>query len=264
MGRKVTMESKENYLPDYLTIPCVLVKDKRLQHLDHLVYGIIYWFGKLTLGKCIASNKFIAELIQSKRGSVANSVSRLSKYGYVRVLYDPTTRGKNKVRTEIIPLIVFTDPSSKNDTPLHQKMNTPSSTDDTPLSSKNEENNKNIEKEYIKSTTADDSSSNVREPKENPAPYSNSLQAKTPTNRLFKYLSEFSAEDANWIKDQLPGTTDEFIWNQVNRAIEWTKTHWVQSKNTKSPKETMKNWIERAFKSQQIIKPRGGGVRVQQ
>lgn len=112
-------------LPDFLIIPSQLLKDKEVNPLDRMVYGIIYWFTKLKLEKCIVSNKTIADMLNTTAPTVANCISRLAKRGYIRVLLDT----KNNSRKEIVPLISF-NPSSTDEAPLNLGINPPSSTDE--------------------------------------------------------------------------------------------------------------------------------------
>ncbi len=126
----------QNILPDFLITPGVIIIDKELQPLDGYVYGVVYWYKKMKLEKCVASNETIAGLLHIKNSrSVSNSLTRLKKKGYVEVIMDPRTNQ----RLEIIPLVFFT--------PFHQMMTPPSSNNDGPSS--NDEHNNNIYKEEL-------------------------------------------------------------------------------------------------------------------
>jgi hypothetical protein len=95
-------------LPDFLIIPSVIIQNKTMQPLDGLVYGVVYWYSKLKLEKCVASNEQIAILVQAKNiGSITNSLTRLKKQGFIKVILDPATNH----RLEIIPLISFNNKS---------------------------------------------------------------------------------------------------------------------------------------------------------
>jgi len=121
-------------LPDFIQIPGILFTDDDIKGLDQKVYGIIYWYSKLKLKRCILSNKQIANLVRAKPGSVANSISRLAKKKYVKVVLDEEVRQ----RLELIPLITF----NRKPTRPHSFANdTPSSANDTPPSLENEHNN---------------------------------------------------------------------------------------------------------------------------
>lgn len=74
--------------PDFLMCPYVLYEDKNLKSLDRSIYGVIYWFDAMKDGICFASNKTIAEIAKTTAGSVANSISRLKKGGYIKVEMD--------------------------------------------------------------------------------------------------------------------------------------------------------------------------------
>lgn len=89
-------------LPDFIQIPSLLLTDTNLQQLDSLVYGVVYWYSKLKLQRCILKNQVIADLLNCSVGGVANAISRLTKYGYLESAYDRS----NHVR-ELIPLVVY-------------------------------------------------------------------------------------------------------------------------------------------------------------
>jgi len=91
-------------LPDFFIIPTILYHDKTLGPLDHHVYAIVYWYTKLKLEKCFASNQTIAEMLGSSAASVANSVNRLKAGGYI-----DTTLDERNHRKEIIPLIDYSN-----------------------------------------------------------------------------------------------------------------------------------------------------------
>jgi hypothetical protein len=88
-------------LPDFIQIPAILIKDRKLHQLDWLVYGVVYFFTKMKLQKCILSNAGIAVMVHSTPGSVANSLSRLKSRHYVKIVLEKRTR------KEIIPLVFY-------------------------------------------------------------------------------------------------------------------------------------------------------------
>lgn len=100
-------------LPDFIIIPSQVLLDKQLQHLDGKVYGIVYWYSKLKLQKCTASNKTIADLLQASPSGVSNALVRLAKKGYVKIVLDR----KTNQRLEIIPLIHFSKPLTQSSNP---------------------------------------------------------------------------------------------------------------------------------------------------
>ena len=95
--------------------PFLLIKSPDLKALDNLVYWAVYWIKSLKNEKCYASNMTIAQLIRASAGSVANSLTRLERAGYIERLYFDDGRRR---RQEIIPLISFGDESvsSENET----------------------------------------------------------------------------------------------------------------------------------------------------
>lgn len=131
-------------LPEFLIIPSIIIEDEELQPLDGQVYGLVYWYTKLKLQKCIASNQQMANLLHVKNPiSISNSLTRLKRKNFIKVIMDVP---KNQ-RLEIIPLITFgSTPSSIDEYP--------SSNDDAPFiniaggqaqdPSSNDEHNKNI------------------------------------------------------------------------------------------------------------------------
>jgi hypothetical protein len=139
-----------NTLPDFLIIPSILIEDEELQPLDGYVYGVVYWYTKLKLERCIASNERIASLICIKNPrSVSNSLTRLKRKGFIEVVLDP----KTNQRLEIIPLITF---SRKDEAEL---LSAPSSNDEGGFikkaggASSNDEHNNNIKRETINNTS---------------------------------------------------------------------------------------------------------------
>ena len=76
--------------------------DSSLQPLDGYVYGIVYWYTKLKLEKCIAGSQIIAKKISSTEGGVQNSISRLVKRGYLKSVY----HRQEHIR-ELIPMVSF-------------------------------------------------------------------------------------------------------------------------------------------------------------
>lgn len=224
----------KKYLPDFLTIPCVLIRDKTLQQLDCLVYGVVYWYKRLKLEKCVASNKTIADLLLVDSGSVANSLSRLSKHGYIEIIYAPNM-GKNKIRLEIIPLIVFRDPSSTNDTPLHLQMIPPSSTDDTPPSSTDEENNNIIEKEDLGRL---------------PSPLDEKTAKTTlPAKRLLEkpysqmdWLTKLTQDDIIYFQEKFTNLPESLIKKEADKAYWWLRDKQVVKKDYRG---FLRNWLEK-------------------
>lgn len=92
----------ENILPDFLIIPSHLINDEDMQPLDGYVYGIIYWYTKLKLQKCVAKSATIANLLGVKPNSIDNSIIRLAKKEYIKSTYD-----RSKHERELTPLITY-------------------------------------------------------------------------------------------------------------------------------------------------------------
>lgn len=101
------------FLPDFILIPCQLLKDKKLTPLDRIAYGYIYWCVKLKNEKCTAGNQTLANLCGVSPGSLQNSLTRLERQGYIKRKFADE---KHRKRSEIIPLVIFAKVSSDNDT----------------------------------------------------------------------------------------------------------------------------------------------------
>jgi len=100
------MRKDEMKYPSFIQIPYKILSDKKLQSLDTLIYGFIYWYANLTLRKCIASNGAMAELLNCKLNSVAHSLARLEKQGHIKRIFQDKAK---RIRKEIIPLTPLDD-----------------------------------------------------------------------------------------------------------------------------------------------------------
>lgn len=133
-------------LPDFIQIPRPIMEDKSLTQLDWVVYGLVYWYARLKLQKCVLSNASFAQLSNSHPRSVQRSLARLEERGYISCEYN-----SDMTEREIHPLVVF----SKNipttaGSPPHDRRVTPP----RPLGHPNKidlirESNKNIIPPYI-------------------------------------------------------------------------------------------------------------------
>lgn len=213
-----------NSCPDFLQIPYMLIQDTELQKLDWLVYGVVYWSCRLALRKCILSNQAIAEMLFVTKGSVANSVSRLSKQGYVKVIL-----GENgETRKEIVPLVYYRA-SSTNEPPLHLQMNTPSSTDE------------HIEKIYIEEKRKKNSSLEQFSPVKEKSNY-----GVSHSNLGREALSE----QVLWeiaMKKNAPLDAVRQIHQQVLDSIEQGDKYKVKSVNL-----TLQNWLRRSMQRGEV------------
>jgi hypothetical protein len=54
------------YQPEFLIIPYEVYKNEHLRPSDAILYGLIRYFEKMELKKCIASNRIIKELMGFK------------------------------------------------------------------------------------------------------------------------------------------------------------------------------------------------------
>jgi hypothetical protein len=55
--------TKEIKKPDFILIPYIVMVEEGITPLDGLVYGLIYWFGKLRDETCTATNKTMARIL---------------------------------------------------------------------------------------------------------------------------------------------------------------------------------------------------------
>lgn len=103
---KKSQRSKEvgvnKYLPDFLIVPGLIAFDKNLKPLDLIVYGVVYWLEHLSVGRCIASNRFLAQIVGCHPKSIQKSLANLEKRGYILKVYN-----EEKERKEIKCLVAF-------------------------------------------------------------------------------------------------------------------------------------------------------------
>ena len=127
--------------PDFLIIPYQLIEDANITAVEERLYAVVYWYSKLKNEKCTASNETLAKMCKTTSRVIANSLTNLEKFGYIKRTYKDEAR---RVRSEICPLISFSRVSPTDDRV--------SPTDDTRVSPTDEQNkniyNKNS-KEYI-------------------------------------------------------------------------------------------------------------------
>jgi hypothetical protein len=125
---------KQMVKPDFIVIPVQLLEDSTLNAMDRTLYGYIYWLERLKDGKCIASNKTLAELCITTPRTIQNSLIRLKKQGYIEVLLDPRTNYRKGISCKVsygaTPSPTGDTPSSVDDPPHHLQVTPPSSTDD--------------------------------------------------------------------------------------------------------------------------------------
>lgn len=100
-------------LPDYLTIPLQLVRDREIDATDRMLYGVIYWYEHMKDGRCFASNETMAKILGTTARVIQNSLARLESRGYIRREYKDTAK---RNRLEIKSLVAFKYVSSTDDT----------------------------------------------------------------------------------------------------------------------------------------------------
>lgn len=141
--------STEFLEPDFIQIPFILVKDKELEQVDRLLYGIIYWFEHLRDGRCFASNDTLAKILGTTSRVIQNSLTNLEKRGYIAREYKDAAK---RNRTDIRSLIAFKLLSPTGD---RRKTNDPQVTRERPTGDRASDpqvtrirkDNKKIEKE---------------------------------------------------------------------------------------------------------------------
>jgi hypothetical protein len=118
--------------PNFYQIP-ELVASSVKPH-DSFVFSVIYWFEKMKDGRCFASNETISEALpyKSSSGSVANSLVKLEKAGFIKRIFEDK---ECRIRKEIKCLVDF-GVSSTDEGGITHRLRGVSSTD--------EQNNNNI------------------------------------------------------------------------------------------------------------------------
>ena len=99
---------KEHFIPEFLQIPRVVM---HMAPSDRFVFGAIYNYSNMTMGKCVASNVAIAQVANVEPHSVANSLTRLEEEGFIKRVYTDDTK---KTRVEIQCLVNLTKKVSSN------------------------------------------------------------------------------------------------------------------------------------------------------
>lgn len=112
--------------PDFLQIPQQVYSCRQLSGIDMMVYGLIYWYTKLKLEKCIASNQTFADILGVSTKKISDSITRLVREGFVGAVYADQLK---RNREELIPLVVFNKisihQSEVRDTPIGGTLDTP-------------------------------------------------------------------------------------------------------------------------------------------
>lgn len=105
------VDDNTDFTPNIFNIPAVVMLDKELQPLDTKVYAVIFWYEQMKDGKCWASNKSIADIINSSPTGVSHSITRLQERKYIACIYDKTTNQRKEIKT----LVYFTVNPSSNE-----------------------------------------------------------------------------------------------------------------------------------------------------
>ena len=105
------LKKQKNFIPDFLIIPYQLMQ---CNPAERFVYAACYFFEKMNLGKCIASNTEIARIAGVSKGTVRNCLMTLVRKKFLKCFYKDK---KKKIRKKIKCLISFQQVSSTDDTP---------------------------------------------------------------------------------------------------------------------------------------------------
>ena len=83
-----------DFQPEFLIIPYLCVENKNLQPLDRILYGVIYYFERMKYGRCIASNKKLAEYTKCSTRSIEGCLKRLINEKYIECFYEDVNKKK--------------------------------------------------------------------------------------------------------------------------------------------------------------------------
>jgi len=98
----------KEFKTDFIPVPFMAIKDNHLTPLSRMVLGIIYYITEKRGEKFFMSNKYIANILNSKPNSINNCILVLEENGYIKREYneDNTQRleikdAQNKIPNEI-------------------------------------------------------------------------------------------------------------------------------------------------------------------
>lgn len=130
-------EKPQQFAPDFLLVPYPVYQDERLEGLDRVVYGIVYYFEKMKDGVCFASNQAIADLAgKANPKAVGNALDRLEKCGYITREYKDEAR---RNRVAIHANVSFKERATKRASPVSMERDTRlDGTHDTRLDGQND------------------------------------------------------------------------------------------------------------------------------
>ena len=93
-----------NLNPDFLIIPFEIIADKDVDAVGEKLYGLIYWYTKLKLERCIASNATFGQILGIGDSGIRKGLDQLEKKGYIQRVYKDAQK---RNRTEIIALVTY-------------------------------------------------------------------------------------------------------------------------------------------------------------
>lgn len=84
--------------PDFIQIPRPVLQSEALQPSDKFLFGYIYWFTKLKMEQCTASNETLGEMTGITPRSVTNALTRLKNSGFIAIKYSGPKEAKKTIR----------------------------------------------------------------------------------------------------------------------------------------------------------------------
>lgn len=138
------MKKEDFFTPDFVPVFSSALHCDKLQKIDCLVLGAIYWYERLRDGKCTASNASIARIVGAKSVTViSNCLKSLEDNGFIVTKYkDDSKRHREQISCVIDRCI--------KKTMCHPQMNQDLFTDDSVESSTDEQRENIIEKKINK------------------------------------------------------------------------------------------------------------------
>ena len=98
----------KEFTTDFIPVPFMAIKDKKLTPASRLILGIIYYITEKRGEKFFMSNKYIANILDMNAGSINNSLFLLEENGYIKREYN----ADNTKRLEIKCFIKITKGTS--------------------------------------------------------------------------------------------------------------------------------------------------------
>lgn len=88
-----------NCFSNYIIIDSLILRDKRLNSTDKIVYSLISGLAATDLNCCVASNSYMSSILNISNRSIQISLKNLKKYGYITVELE--NGYKRKIKTSL-------------------------------------------------------------------------------------------------------------------------------------------------------------------